>query len=193
MFLNFLSGICSETEVSEQLYSFLGPGFFTRSKTSPRQKREQGEIMLLNDVFTKQSIILNLESKTKEDVFTELVEVIANVHPELDREEMLAVIQDREKKMNTSVTDGAAIPHGYYPGGGNIVGAIGFSQDGIDYETVDQQPVHVVFMIVLDKTFREIHLHVLSRILTLINSEGLSFIQEAKSQQEVFDILSRFN
>jgi mannitol/fructose-specific phosphotransferase system IIA component (Ntr-type) len=149
--------------------------------------------MLLNKVFDKQLIKLELESKTKEAVFTELVEAIAGVHPEFNTDEMLAVIWDRENKMNTSVASGVALPHGYYPGAGEVIGAIGVSRTGIDYGAFDHKPVHFVFLVVMGETSREKHLRVLSRILSLINSGALAYIETARSRQEVHDILSRFN
>jgi mannitol/fructose-specific phosphotransferase system IIA component (Ntr-type) len=157
-------------------------------------------MMLLNKVFDKSSIKLNLESKTKEAVFTELVEEIVRVHPELNREAVLAGIWDRENKMNTSVAPGVALPHGYYseevPYPVDIAGAIGISPDGIDYGAPDQNPVHFIFLIVMGEKSREKHLRVLSRILTLIDSGILTGIQAAgnyRSRQEVYDILARFN
>lgn len=83
---------------------------------------------------------------TKETVFTELVDTIAAVHPELNRNAMLAVIQDRENKMNTSIASGVAVPHGYYPEAGGIVGAIGISKTGIEYNALDHKPVNLVFL-----------------------------------------------
>ncbi|MFP3041512.1 PTS sugar transporter subunit IIA [Treponema primitia] len=148
--------------------------------------------MLLNDVFDKQSIKLNLESKTKETIFTELVDTIADVHHELNRDEMLAVVRERENKMNTSVASGIAVPHGYYPGAG-VVGAIGISPAGIDYDAPDHKPVHVIFLIIMGETYREKHLHVLSRILSIIKSGALPHILATKGPQEVYEILSRFN
>jgi mannitol/fructose-specific phosphotransferase system IIA component (Ntr-type) len=149
--------------------------------------------MLLNDVFGKQLIKLNLEGNTKEAVFTELIDAIADTHPEFNRDDMLTIIQDREKKMNTSVASGVAVPHGYCPGAGDVVGAIGISKAGIDYDAPDHKPVHFVFLIVMGEASREKHLSVLSRVLSLINSGSLAYIQAAKSPQEVCDILARFH
>jgi PTS system fructose-specific IIC component/PTS system nitrogen regulatory IIA component len=150
-------------------------------------------VLFLDSVFDTQSIKLNLASKTKEAAFSELIEVIADVHPELNRDEMLAAIQDRESKLNTSVVSGVAVPHGYYPGADGVFGAIGISPDGIEYDAPDHKPVHFIFLIVMGDAFREQHLHVLSRILSLIKSGALTNIQAAKSYQEVHDILARFN
>jgi mannitol/fructose-specific phosphotransferase system IIA component (Ntr-type) len=149
--------------------------------------------MLLNDVFDKQFIKLNLEGNTKEAIFTELIDAIADVHPEFDRDEMLAVIQARETKMNTSVASGAAVPHGYCPGTGDVVGAIGVSKAGIEYDAPDHKPVHFVFLIIMGEASRERHLPVLSRVLSLINSGALAYIQKAGSPQEVSDVLARFH
>lgn len=86
--------------------------------------------MLLKDVFDQQSIKLNLESKTKEAVFTELIDAIVDIRPELDRDEIFAVVYDREIKMNTSVAPGVAVPHRYYLSAHNVFNAIGISQNG---------------------------------------------------------------
>jgi mannitol/fructose-specific phosphotransferase system IIA component (Ntr-type) len=149
--------------------------------------------VLLNDVFNKQLIKLNLESNTKEEVFAELIGAIADLHPEYNSGEMLEVILEREKKMNTSVASGVAVPHGYYPGTGDVVGAIGISKAGIDYDAPDHKPVHFVFLIIMGEASREKHLGVLSRVLSLINSGALSSMQTARSPEEVYDVLSRFN
>ena len=149
--------------------------------------------MLLDDVFDTQSIKLNLASKTQEAAFSELIEAIADVHPELNRDEMLSVIQDRENKLNTSVVSGVAVPHGYYPGARGVVGAIGISPDGIAYDAPDHKPVHFIFLILMGEAFRENHLQGLSGILSLIKSGALTNIRAANSHQEVHDILSRFN
>jgi mannitol/fructose-specific phosphotransferase system IIA component (Ntr-type) len=149
--------------------------------------------MLLNEVFDKGSIKLNLESSVKEPAFIELVEAIAAVNPALNRKQMLRIIEEREHKLNSAITSGVAIPHGCYPGINRITGALGVSQQGIDYHTEDHKPVHVIFMIILGEGCREMHLRVLNRVLTLINSEALDYLRKAANPQEVHDMLSRFH
>ncbi|MDR1507671.1 MAG: PTS sugar transporter subunit IIA [Treponema sp.] len=156
-------------------------------------------MMMLNTVFDKQSIKLDLAGRTKKAVFAELVEEIVYIHPELNKNTALAVLWERENKMNTSVAAGVAIPHGYYSGASGVVGALGISRAGIDYGAPDQKPVYFVFLIIMDEKSREKHLNVLSRVLSLIESGTLVDTQAAGkhrnfgSQQEVYDILTRFN
>jgi mannitol/fructose-specific phosphotransferase system IIA component (Ntr-type) len=171
--------------------------FMTRF--SRRKNRGLGEprmvegTMLLHEVFDRRLIKLDLESSGKNEVFFELVDAIADIHPEIDREKMGDILQKREQKLNTSVCPGTAIPHGYYPGLTKMVGAIGISKTGIDYDTPDHEPVHVIFMIVLGESSQEKHLRVLSRILALINSGVPDHMVSAQSPQEIHDMLFRFN
>jgi mannitol/fructose-specific phosphotransferase system IIA component (Ntr-type) len=149
--------------------------------------------MLLTDVFDIKCINLNLESMTKEEAFKELIETIALVHPEMDRETLLEAINARESKMTTSVIPGAAIPHGCYPGAGKIIGAIGISHNGIEYDSPDHKPVYLIFMLLMGEESREKHLHILNKVFSIINSEALKLIQSANSSQEVYEILGHFH
>jgi mannitol/fructose-specific phosphotransferase system IIA component (Ntr-type) len=148
--------------------------------------------MLLSDVVDKRSIILNLASNTKEAVFAELIEAMAAVHPEFDRNKMFSIIQDRENKMNTGIAPGVAVPHGCYPGTNKVIGAIGISKTGINYDALFEEPVRFVFLMLMGETAREKHLGILNRVLSLINSGALAAMENAESAQEVYDLLVRF-
>jgi mannitol/fructose-specific phosphotransferase system IIA component (Ntr-type) len=147
-------------------------------------------MMPLSDIFGRELIKLNLESKTKDEVFEELIETIAAPYPEYDRQEMLDAIIFRENRMNTIVLPGIAVPHGYYNEVNGITGAIGFSRTGIDYG--GPEPVHSVFMLLMDELSRERHLRVLSRLLDLLNSESFAALRAAESPRTVYEILNRF-
>ncbi len=148
--------------------------------------------ILLNEVFDPRAIKLNLEGKTKEDIFIELAEAIRAVHPECERASMLASLWERENKLSTGIGSGVAIPHTTYGGINNIAGAIGVSKTGIEYGTIDHKPVNVVFMLVISDKATENHLRILNQLFTLAQSEAIAIIREAKNTQIVKDILSRF-
>jgi PTS system fructose-specific IIC component/PTS system nitrogen regulatory IIA component len=148
--------------------------------------------VLLNDIFNENSIKLSLKSETKTAAFTELVEAMVIVHPELNKTEMLSAVLERENKMNTAIASGVAVPHGYYPGTDKIIGAIGISKNGIDYGSSDNKPVHFVFLLLMGDAVREEHLHILNRVLALVNSGSLVSLRTARNVGEVRDILSRF-
>jgi PTS system fructose-specific IIC component len=148
--------------------------------------------MLLHEVFDKRLIKLDLKNGDRDAVFTELIDAMADVYPVFDPERAGTVIREREEKLSTAVAPGAAIPHGYYPGLDRVLGAVGISKAGIDYGAPDNEPVHVIFMIMMGESSREKHLRVLSRVLSLINSGTLPCMLAAKTPGEIHDILSRF-
>jgi mannitol/fructose-specific phosphotransferase system IIA component (Ntr-type) len=149
--------------------------------------------MALCDIFDLRSIKMNLEAKTKDAVFMELIEAIRAVHPEYDHDEMFAALQTRENKMNTGIISGVALPHGYCRNLAALSGSIGISQSGIEYNALDNKPVYVVFMLVMDERARENHLRVLNQISLLVKSEALPLIKAAKNPREIHDILSRIH
>ncbi|MDR1363324.1 MAG: PTS sugar transporter subunit IIA [Spirochaetaceae bacterium] len=147
--------------------------------------------MLLSDIFDERLITLDLKGADKNAVFEELIAQISSVKPELSKEEMLNAIISREAKMPTSIAHGVAIPHGYFHGFSGIIGAMGFSRKGIDYEANDNKPVHLVFMLLLGDDAREQHLHVLSRILSFVKYGALSYIGEAENPKKAYAMLCK--
>ena len=147
---------------------------------------------MLSEIFTPRHIKLDLESTTKNDVFEELIGTIAAPDSEFDHRELLDAVTMREEKMNTIVLPGVAVPHGYCRNVKGIIGAIGFSRTGIEYDNSDQNPVHLFFMLLMDESSREQHLQVLSHLLELINSPAFSEIRETGTPQAVYNLLSRY-
>ncbi|MDR1420648.1 MAG: PTS sugar transporter subunit IIA [Treponema sp.] len=148
--------------------------------------------MLLSDIFDIRHIKPNLESRTKDGALEELIEAIAVLHPELDRQEMLDAVSARENLMNTAVMPGVAVPHGYCRISGGVTGAVGISRGGIEYDADDHSPVHCIFLVILGGESRENHLYMLSRLLKLFNSQGIPEIEAASSAREIYDVLRRF-
>jgi mannitol/fructose-specific phosphotransferase system IIA component (Ntr-type) len=147
---------------------------------------------MLDVIFDPRRINLNLISKTKSDVFGELVETVKKTDSALDRQELLNAITMRENKMTTIILPGVAVPHGYCSAIHGIIGAIGFSRGGIEFDKECRDPVHLFFMLLMDESSRERHLQVLSRLLEMINSAALGEISGIESPQEMYKLLGRF-
>jgi len=146
----------------------------------------------LIDIFDLRSIKLNLDGKSKDMVFDELIDAITDLHPECNTIELFAGIKEREEKMTTGIIPGMAIPHAYCSGIKDIAGAIGISRHGIDYGALDNKPVYVVFLLIISKERKEKHLHVLNIICQLAQSELINKIKSAESAEEVHNILSGY-
>jgi PTS system fructose-specific IIC component/PTS system nitrogen regulatory IIA component len=145
---------------------------------------------LLNVIFDPSAIKLNLDSKTKESAFAELVDLIADLNPECNRDELLAAIMERETKMSTGIGNGVAMPHAFSKGIGKTSGAIGISPNGIEYGAIDNKPVHVIFLLLTSVHEEEKSLCILNLVSKLAESEEIMLIKNAKNVQDIHSILS---
>ena len=156
-------------------------------------KRQEFKMRVtLGEVFDSGTILMNLAGTTKDEVFRELVDAIATVHPECDKPAILAALWEREKKLSTGIVSGVAIPHAVCGGIGTIAGAVGISSAGIEYAALDEKPVHTIFLLVLGEGTKEDHLRILDKIFMLVRTDALALVKNAKTAQEVYEILSRF-
>ncbi|MDR2729822.1 MAG: PTS sugar transporter subunit IIA [Treponema sp.] len=148
---------------------------------------------ILSEIFTAGTIVINLESTTKEDVFIELTDTIAAAHPECDKAVMLSALWEREQKMSTGIAPGVAIPHAICKGLTKITGAVGISRTGIEFDAMDQKPVHVVFMLAMSDDKKENQLQILNSIFSLIESNAIKKILNAQNAEDVHAIIKDFS
>jgi PTS system fructose-specific IIC component/PTS system nitrogen regulatory IIA component len=149
--------------------------------------------MLLQDIFTVSRIKFGLEADDKDEVFEELTDVLVRGYGISNREEILASIRDRESKMSTGIKTGIALPHGKVEGFSGIFGVIGISEDGIDYDSLDGEPVSLVILLVSGTENAEAHLRILKKIAGLL--ENPAFITDMKnsgSAEKAFSVLKNY-
>lgn len=103
--------------------------------------------MKITELLTKHTIKLNIESKEKENVIDEMVTVLDKAGKLNDRQAYKEAILNRESQSSTGIGEGIAIPHAKTASVINPAIAFGRSKDGVDYESLDGQPAHLVFMI----------------------------------------------
>ncbi|WP_407397516.1 PTS sugar transporter subunit IIA [Treponema sp.] len=148
--------------------------------------------MIFSKVFSPKSVILNLQSEEKDELFEELVQAIYTANPTLDREEALASVRERESKMSTGIMHSIGVPHGNSKSVKGCIGAVGISRRGIDYDALDGQPVHFVFMLICGEGEDELHLEVLKELAVVLqDKQFIEELRELKDPQEVYDLLCR--
>ncbi|MCQ2241268.1 PTS sugar transporter subunit IIA [Treponema sp.] len=148
--------------------------------------------MNFNKIFSPKSVILNLQSEEKDKLFEELVQAIHAANPTLDREEALASVRERESKMTTGIMHSIGVPHGNSKSVKGCVGAVGISQKGIDYASLDGEPVHFVFLLICGEGEDELHLEVLKDLAVLLqDKQFLENLGNSKDPQEVYNLLCR--
>jgi PTS system fructose-specific IIC component/PTS system nitrogen regulatory IIA component len=125
--------------------------------------------MLLNEVFLPDLIKVDLEADDKDEVFEELVDIFCSRRNLNKRSEILESLYEREKLMSTGIQKGIAIPHGKIDSLDDLYGMIGISRKGVEYEALDGESVHLLFMILVPKN-SEKHLRVLQRLAELLSN-----------------------
>lgn len=145
---------------------------------------------MLSDIFPVSNIVLNLESEDKDEAFEELIEVLVSEQPNINRSEALNALQIRESKMSTGIMPGIAVPHAISTTVKGVVGAIGVSKTGIDYGSLDDKPVHVIFMLLFAPDETERHLQIMKQFAGLLQyPEFCNGLVKKNSPQEIYDAI----
>ena len=125
--------------------------------------------MFLYELFPPELIKIGLEAEDKDEVFEEMVDHFCQVKKTNAREEILTALHEREDKMSTGIHKGIAVPHGKTNSLESIQGILGISRNGVDYDALDGQPVHLLFMLLAPQKDSEKHLRLLKRLAGLLD------------------------
>jgi fructose-specific phosphotransferase system IIA component len=140
--------------------------------------------MKLKDLLTENLIKIHLSSQEKRLVIEEMVDVLVKAGCIKDRGEVLKAVLDREAVMSTGVGDEVAIPHAKSEAAPSIVVALGIARKPIDFQSMDDQPVRIIWLLVGPPDQTGPHLKALSRISRLMHKpefrEQLLAAQNAK-------------
>ena len=99
------------------------------------------------EAIIDQANVIDLKGRTKDEVLRELADVLSKRSQVTDPEEFLRCILEREKMISTGIGIGLAIPHVKIPSVTDFVLAVGRSSRGVDFDSLDGHPVHIVAMI----------------------------------------------
>jgi len=149
--------------------------------------------MFLHDLFSPEFIKVDLEAEDKEEVFEELVNHYCHADNVNIREEVLKALTEREAKMSTGIQKGIAIPHGKTGAVKSVKGVAGISRKGIDYDSLDGEPVYLLFMIIAPMEDYEIQLRVLKRLAELLeNPQFYIDLQSQSSADGAYKVICKY-
>lgn len=147
--------------------------------------------MRLTDILDEEAIIPDIQARSKLEALEVLAEAAIKRAPYIDRQSILNTLIEREKLGSTGIGEGIAIPHGKPKGLKETEAAFGRSLQGIDFEALDGQPVHLFFLLLAPDNSAGIHLKILARISRLFkNSEVRTALIKAKTGKEIYDIIA---
>lgn len=150
--------------------------------------------MRITQLLTKDTILLSMNGKNKEEAIDNLVDVLVKAKKIDNREDFKAAILKREEQSTTGVGDGIAIPHAKTKSVKEAAIVFGKSNEGVDYQSLDGQPAHLFFMIAAPEGANNTHLEALSRLSGLLMREEVrGKLLAAKSANEVLEIINSYD
>jgi len=145
--------------------------------------------MKISDILTEDLVVAGLKGKSKDGVIEAMVGIVSHSPKVLDREKVRAAIFEREKIMSTGVGNGFAIPHGKTDAVSDIVAAFAVTEEEIDYDSLDEKPVRLVFLLVGKDNLVGPHIKLLSRISRLMNKEDFrKRLLTVETPREILDL-----
>ncbi|MDH7516458.1 MAG: PTS sugar transporter subunit IIA [Bacteroidota bacterium] len=146
--------------------------------------------MKVSSILNEDLVRVNLAGDTKEEVINNIIDLLAHSNKVKDLEKVRQAIFERERIMSTGVGKGFAIPHGKTDAVSDIVAAFAVTEKPIDYESLDHEPIRLLFLLVGKDSLVGAHIKLLSRISRLMNKEELrKRLLQAKSSSEILEIL----
>jgi PTS system nitrogen regulatory IIA component len=144
------------------------------------------------DFLSQAAIVVDLKSTNKKSAIIELVDVLKNTKKVKKSDEIVNVLLEREKIGSTGIGQGIAIPHGKTNVLDEQLGALGISRKGIEFNALDGEPVHIIFILVSPVEVAGQHLQALARITRLFTDKFLrQAIRDAATAEEVVKIIQQ--
>jgi fructose-specific phosphotransferase system IIA component len=148
--------------------------------------------MKLSDIIPDGAIVEEIKAVGKEDVIKEMVQALVKTGrvEEASAKKVIKALLEREELGSTGIGSGVAVPHAKHDSVVDLVGAFGRSKKGINFDSLDGEPVHVLFMLLSSKSASGANLEALAYISRLVRDERfVKFLRDAKDVKALRDLL----
>ena len=149
------------------------------------------------DIFSfldKDSVILNLKSKTKKVIISTMLDFLIQRGKisEDQKKYIMKTILRREEMGSTAIGNNIALPHARIDSVKDVIICLGLSQEGLNFDSLDQEPVNVVALLLSNSQEAGLHLKVLARLARMLRDKYLiQRLKNAKTEEEIIELLSK--
>lgn len=148
--------------------------------------------MKIGDLLSPDLMIMDLKATTQEEAIKEMADLEVKQDVVNNEDEFIKSIWAREKESTTGIGDGIAMPHARNKYINRAAVLFAKSPKGIDYNSLDGQPVHLFFMITAPAGADNTHLQALAKLSSLlINPDVVNALKAATKPEEVIDIFKK--
>lgn len=149
--------------------------------------------MMLANLLSAAQIIPEMQSGERWQAIEEIVGalVTSGKIAEKDRPSVLAALKQREETMSTGIGFGIAIPHASSDCVTDVVAGFGRSQAGIEFDSLDSQPVHFIVLFIVPRDQFQTHLRTLAAIAKFLNDRTVrDELGSATNAQEILNVFT---
>jgi nitrogen PTS system EIIA component len=136
--------------------------------------------------------ILDVQAKDRDGVITELVAALANAGgiPADSAKDVTKAVIKRENEASTGMGKGVAVPHVKHAAAKKVVAAVGHSVAGVDFASLDEQPVYSVILLISPVDNPDKHLQAMENIFRHLQKERFrKFLRQCRNADELRDLL----
>ncbi|MCL2210597.1 MAG: cation:proton antiporter [Treponema sp.] len=172
----------------EKLINSIEPDEMKKDLLDPEARTTKDILALIDpDCFS-----MDLKGETKEEIITELVDMLSISDSLLDRNQVLADVLERENTMSTGMNHGIALPHGKTDGIAYTAVAVGIKKSGINFGSMDEQPSRIFVLIVSPKQACGMHVQFLAAVGSILSDENMrEAIINAEDPQKAVDLFMK--
>jgi len=155
-------------------------------------KRTDSVVMDLGDILSREQIITDLQATNRWEAIDELINNLVatgKITPE-HHDAIAAVVKKRESSMSTGIGFGIGIPHASTDLINEVVGSLGRSKNGVNFDALDNQPVNLVMLFLVPQGQFQKHLHTLANIAKLLHkAEFRQALEQAPDADAMLQIV----
>ena len=147
--------------------------------------------MNLASLLTEELIVPSLQSTDHWEVIVELVDHLSanGALPHEIRADVLKALEEREGKISTGIGSGVAIPHAFSDDIDEVATVFGRSKEGVNFEAVDNNPVHFIVLFIVPEKQHHLHLKTLAAIAKLFTrAEVRQRLAEAETRSDILAV-----
>jgi mannitol/fructose-specific phosphotransferase system IIA component (Ntr-type) len=148
--------------------------------------------MKVSSLLTASDVTLGLKKGPKHQIIEDLVDILVNSGSisQNDRGKVVKAVVDREKQSSTGLEKGIAVPHAKTDAADQLLMALGISEKGIDFDSIDGAPSHLFFLLLAPTQIRGPHLQTLAEISRITSKhENCIALSKSRTPQEAIDII----
>ncbi len=147
--------------------------------------------MSLVEMLSQGRICIGISGENKAGILQKMIDILVAQGVVSSPTQLLAEFLEREAKGSTGIGNGIAIPHVRSDQVKNLEYVFANSQEGVDFESLDGEPVHILFLMVAPAGSHGIHIKALARISRILNDALLrSRLRKAATPEEVIQLIA---